>query len=112
MALKELNSFQYRQYKPLNNRREIQIELQAPIQQHIRLLGHHDLGVNELRVFKPRPLVAYVDNPQDVVRLVREMDGYAHGIYIGVQPRPLRLFDKAPNRWVKAPMFLTYFCSI
>jgi len=30
------------------------------------------------------------------------MDGYAHGFYIGVQPRPLWLFNKAPNRWERA----------
>ena len=82
--------------------KEIQIKLQAPILQHIRLLGHQGLGVTELRVFKPRPQVAYVDNINDAVRLVQEMVGYAHGVYIGVQPRPLRLFDKAPNHWVKA----------
>ena len=79
-----MNSFQYEQYKPLNNRKEIQIELQAPIQQHIRLLGYHDLGVTELMVFKPRPQVAYVDNIKDSIRLVQEMVVYAHGIYIGV----------------------------
>ena len=66
------------------------------------MLGHQGLGVTELRVFKPRPQVAYVDNIKDAIHLVQEMVGYAHGIYIGVQPRPLRLFDKAPNQWVKA----------
>lgn len=66
------------------------------------MLGHQGLGLTELRVFRSRPLVAYIDNIKDAVRLVQEMVRYAHGIYIGVQPRPLRLFDKAPNRWVKA----------
>ncbi|MCG7854155.1 MAG: hypothetical protein MIO92_16690, partial [Methanosarcinaceae archaeon] len=48
------------------------------------------------------PMVAFTDNIKDAIHLVRDMVGYAHGIYIGVQPRPLCLFDKAPNRWEKA----------
>jgi len=77
-------------------------DLEESIFLQIQLLGHKGFGVSELRVFKPRPMVAYVDNIKDAIRLVRDMVGYAHGIYIGVQPRPLFLFDKAPNRWVIA----------
>ena len=81
---------------------ETKIDFEDLIVKHVELLSHQGLGVTELRVFKPRPQVAYVDSIKDAVRLAQEMVGYAHGVYIGVQPRPLRLFDKAPNRWVKA----------
>ena len=81
---------------------QTQSDFEESIVKHIELLGHQGFGITELRVFKPRPQVAYVDNINDAIRLVQEMVGYAHGVYIGVQPRPLRLFDKAPNRWVKA----------
>ena len=37
---------------------------------HVQLLGHSDYGVTELRTFAPRPLVAYVDNEDDIARLV------------------------------------------
>ena len=72
------------------------------IRDHLRLLGHEGLGVTELRVFDPVPLVAYVDNEDDAVRLALEMEGKTSGIYVGVQPRPLELFDKAPNCWKPA----------
>ena len=81
------------------------------IRNHMQLLGHKGYGVTELRVFKPRPMVAYTDNPEDTMHLVQEMVGYAHGFYIGVQPRPLWLFDKAPNRWVKAISKPTSNCA-
>ena len=81
---------------------QTQSDFEESIIKHVELLGHQGLGVTELRVFKPRPQVAYVDNIKDAIHLVQEMVGYAHGIYIGVQPRPLRLFDRAPNRWAKA----------
>ena len=68
----------------------------------LALLGHDSLGVTELRVFDPRPQVAYADSEDDVVRLCREMEGKASGLYVGVQPRPAHLFDLAPNRWVAA----------
>ena len=69
---------------------------------HLRLLGHQDLGPTEFLVFAPAPLVAYVDNEDDAVRLCLEMEGKTSGIYVGVQPRPAHLFDLAPNRWVRA----------
>lgn len=69
------------------------------IQKHIDLLGHKGLGMTELRTFDPIPRVAYIDNEDDAVRLVFEMEGKTSGIYIGVQPRPPELFDKAPNCW-------------
>jgi len=69
------------------------------IRMHLQLLGHEGLGVTELRIFDPIPLVAYVDNEDDAVCLCLEMDGKTSGIYVGVQPRPLESFDKAPNCW-------------
>jgi len=62
-------------------------------------LGHKDMGVTELRTFDPVPMVTYADNENDFVRLCLEMEGKTSGIYVGVQPRPLWLFDKAPNCW-------------
>ena len=67
--------------------------------QHVRLLGHSQYGVTELRTFEPRPMVAYADNENDIVRLATELDRKVPGIYIGIQPRPLDLFEKAPNCW-------------
>ena len=67
--------------------------------QHVQLLGHSHYGVTELRTFEPRPMVAYADNEDDIVRLATELDGKVPGIYVGVQPRPLDLFDEAPNCW-------------
>lgn len=73
------------------------------IRSHLALLGHEGLGVTELRVFGGGPArVAYADNPDDVVRLCRQVDGKVLGVYVGVQPRPAHLFDLAPNRWVPA----------
>ena len=77
-------------------------ESERAIWSHLALLGHDSLGVTELRVFEPRPQVAYADSVDDVVRLCRQMDDNATGIYVGVQPRPAHLFDQAPNRWVPA----------
>jgi hypothetical protein len=77
-------------------------DLQGDIRAHWRLLGHCDLGVTELRVFDPKPMVAYADGEDAVVGLCLDMEGQASGIYIGVQPRPAHLFDLAPNRWVPA----------
>lgn len=72
------------------------------IRKHFRLLGHVGLGVIELRVFDPMPIVAYADNEDDAVRLCLEMEGKTSGIYIGVQPRPIVFFDLAPNCWKPA----------
>ena len=73
--------------------------MKQTITNHWRILGHKDLGVTELRLFDPYPMVAYADNPDDFVRLCRRMEDRTSGIYVGVQPRPLRLFDMAPNVW-------------
>ncbi|MBN2456204.1 MAG: hypothetical protein JXB29_06690 [Sedimentisphaerales bacterium] len=70
--------------------------------QHVQLLGHSQYGVTELRTFEPRPMVAYADNEDDIVRLTTELDREVPGIYIGVQPRLMDLFDKAPNCWKPA----------
>ncbi len=67
--------------------------------QHILLLGHEGHGVTELRTFEPIPLVAYIDNVDDAVRLCQQVSEKCSGIYVGVQPRPAHLFDLAPNCW-------------
>lgn len=81
---------------------ETQSESANEIATQVRLLGHSGYGGTELRIFDPRPMVAYADNENDVVRLVREIEGQTPGTYVGVQPRPPHLFDKAPNRWKPA----------
>jgi len=73
--------------------------MEQTITNHLRILGHKDLGVTELRLFAPYPMVAYADNPDDFVRLCHRMEGKTSGIYVGIQPRPLQLFDMAPNVW-------------
>ncbi|MHC4538773.1 MAG: hypothetical protein ACYS74_03205 [Planctomycetota bacterium] len=78
------------------------IKPEIQMRQHVQLLGHSAYGVTELRTFEPRPLVAYADNDDDIVRLATELDGKVPGIYIGVQPRSLDLFDNAPNCWKPA----------
>jgi len=72
------------------------------ILRHLRLLGHPGFGVTELRIFRPQSQAAYADSGQAVVKLASEAPENALGIYIGIQPRPLELFDKAPNRWMPA----------
>jgi hypothetical protein len=70
---------------------------------HWRLLGHKGYGITELRIFTPiMPMVAYADNEDTFIGLCLEMEGKTSGIYVGVQPRPLWLFDKAPNCWKPA----------
>lgn len=78
------------------------LEPSIAICQHLQLLGHSGCGVSELRTFDGKPMVAYADNTKTVVQLCNEMDGRVSGIYVGVQPRPLGLFDKAPNCWKPA----------
>ncbi len=75
---------------------------EAMIYRHIDILGHANHGITELRVFDPFAQVAYADRADAVIGLCRQMDGKACGIYVGVQPRPVHLFDLAPNRWVPA----------
>jgi hypothetical protein len=76
-------------------------EFEHQIRAHMALLGHDRFGVTELRVFDPYPLVAYADSADAVVRLCAEMDGKA-SVYIGAQPRPVDLYDRAPSRWIRA----------
>lgn len=76
--------------------------IETVICMHLDILGHANHGVTELRAFDPVPQVAYADCTDAVVSLCRQMDGKASGIYVGVQPRPVHLFDLAPNRWVPA----------
>ena len=75
---------------------------QTAICHHLHLLGHEGFGVTELRIFGNRPMVAYVDNIEDVIKLAGAMDGKVAGIYVGVQPRSVDFFDRAPNCWVPA----------
>ena len=72
------------------------------IRAHLNVLGHTGLGVTELRVFDPKPQVAYVDHPDHAVHLCRQLAGTTSGLYVGVQPRPLYLFEKAANQWMPA----------
>ena len=85
-----------------NNNNKIKSDPTTEICQHMQLLGHTGFGVTELRAFEPTPLVAYADSDNSVVKLATELDGKTSGIYIGVQPRPLELFENAPNCWKKA----------
>jgi hypothetical protein len=77
----------------------IEMQTETAIRNHLRMLGHAGFGVTELRVFDPIPLVVYADNEADAVRLSLEMEGKTSGIYVGIQPRPVPLFDLAPNCW-------------
>jgi hypothetical protein len=79
-----------------------QMKFESQIIQHIQLLDHSGYGVIELRIFKPKPLIAYADNSKAVIRLCRKMNGKTSGIYVGVQPRPLDLFENVPNCWKPA----------
>ena len=74
----------------------------AEVSTQVRLLGHAGCGVTELRVFEPQPMVAYADSERAAVDLVRQVQERAPGIYLGVQPRPCHLFDRAPNCWKPA----------
>lgn len=74
-------------------------DFRISICKHLQLLGHASYGVSELRTFDGKPMVAYCDNEEDVIRLCEKMAGRVSGIYIGVQPRPLEFFDKGPNCW-------------
>jgi hypothetical protein len=66
---------------------------------HLAMLGHKDFGASELRIFEPRPMVAYVDNEDSAIRLCQQVEGKTSGIFIGVQPRQALLYDLAPNCW-------------
>ena len=85
-----------------NNNNNIKSDPTTEICQHVQLLGHSGFGVTELRAFEPTPLVAYADSDINVVKLANELDGKTLGVYVGVQPRPLELFENAPNCWMKA----------
>ena len=75
------------------------LDRQTAVRRHLQLLGHNGFGITELRLFDPRPMVAYVDNMEDGIRLAFEKDGQTSGIYAGVQPRNTDLFDLTPNCW-------------
>ena len=75
---------------------------ETAVRQHFCLLGHQGYGVTELRTFDGVPMVAYVDSEDDMVDLCLQMNGKKSGIYVGAQPRPLFLFERAPNCWKPA----------
>ena len=81
------------------------------IRAHYQILGHKGFGVTELRIFDPRPMVAYVDNVADGIRLVLDKDGHTSGIYVGVQPRNVDLFELAPNCWKPATGYPNSNCA-
>ncbi len=65
------------------------------------LLGHEGYGVTELRAFSgTRRLVAYTASRRGFTRLCLKQDGQKN-IYAGINPRPLDLFDCAPECWVR-----------
>jgi hypothetical protein len=68
---------------------------------HYRLLRHSEYGITEIRTFDGTPEVAYTDNEEDFVRVVKEKAGRTN-VYVGCNPRPLELWDVAPNRWCPA----------
>ena len=78
------------------------IDYKEQMRMHYRILKHEGFGVTELRVISPRPMVAYADNEENFARLCLALDGKVPGIYVGVQPRPVQLFDLAPNIWTPA----------
>ena len=86
-------------------------EYAAEMITQVRLLGHSGHGVTELRVFDPRPTVAYADGEDSVINLVHQMRPDASGIYLGVQPRPPHLFDRAPNCWKTAASGMNGNCA-
>jgi hypothetical protein len=57
------------------------------MRQHIQLLGHSHYGVTELRVFEPRPLVAYAENESDIVILAMQLYRKVPGFYIGIHTK-------------------------
>ncbi len=77
----------------------IQPDPEEQIRRHIRLLNHNGYGITELRTFESRPMVAYADSEESVVSLTCQIHRKVSGIYIGVQPRIVDLFDYAPNCW-------------
>jgi len=77
-------------------------EYAAEMVTQVCLLGHSGHGVTELRIFDPPPMVAYADSEDSVINLVHQMERAASAIYMGVQPRPPHLFDRAPNCWKPA----------
>jgi len=86
-------------------------EYAAEMVTQVRLLGHSGHGVTECRTFDPPPMVAYADSEDSVINLVRQMEQEASGVYIGVQPRPPHLFDKAPNCWKPAASGMNGNCA-
>jgi len=69
-----------------------------------RLLGHTNLGVTELRVSAPIPMVAYSDSEPAFIHLYQDMKHQGLSVQVGMQPRPVCRFDQAPNQWMPVDM--------
>jgi len=80
---------------------------------HVQMLGHSDYGVTELRTFAPRPLVAYVDNEDDIARLIERVlsRGYSPANCKTIRNNGFNC-TKLGQCQVKAPMYLTHIFSI
>jgi hypothetical protein len=72
---------------------ENKLQARDAIMMHLRILGHKNYGITELRLFDPVPMVAYTDNEDDASRLVLEMQGKTSGIYNGKHIDLARLPD-------------------
>ncbi len=65
-------------------------------------LAHSGCGVTEIRIIeqgaeRSKPLIAYVDNADTFVDICASNNATAN-VYVGIQPRPLSLLDRSPNR--------------
>lgn len=73
---------------------------EADIRATRRFLGHDGLGVTEVRIISPDHGISgigFFDNEDAFVRTCVEASGKAN-VYVGIQPRPMRFLDQAPNR--------------
>ena len=66
-------------------------------------LGHSQCaGVTEVRIIeqgakRSKPLIAYIDNADSFVEICAANNSTAN-VYVGIQPRPLDLFDRSSNK--------------
>lgn len=73
---------------------------EADIRATRRFLGHVGPGVTEVRIISPDHGIAgigFFDDEDTFVRACVEASGKAN-VYVGIQPRPVRFLDQAPNR--------------
>ena len=64
-----------------------------------RWLAHGEHGVSEVRVIRPGKGIVGIGFFDDEEAFVRECvrTNAIGNVYVGIQPRPRRLFDAAPN---------------